>query len=61
MEETTSELDLLKTYMLGKINEVTPIVVHNAYENEIREIVREEVKNYLSRFMLVIPQQNDKS
>lgn len=51
----------LQAYLLAKISEVTALQVHQAISNEVREIVKEEVKSYLSRFMLVIAQPNDKT
>jgi hypothetical protein len=53
--------DDLARYLTAKIREVVPLVVHDAMSTEVRDIVRDEVKSYLSRFMLVIAQPNDKS
>jgi len=49
----------LATYLLAKIKEVVPIAFHDSMTSEVREIIKDEVKNYLSRFMLVIAQPHD--
>jgi hypothetical protein len=58
MEKLHSDL---QNYLLAKIQEVTELTVRRQISQDIREIVKEEVKNYLSRFMLVLAQPNDKN
>lgn len=50
----------LKTFLTAKVDELTALHVHQTISKEIHNIVKEEVKSYLSRFMFVIAQPNDK-
>jgi hypothetical protein len=49
----------LQVYLLAKITELSHIAARQAVAHEVHQIVKEEVKKYLSQFMLVIAQPND--